>query len=328
MIDLVIIGAGPIGLACGLEAKKKGLSFKIIDKGCITNSIYNYPLNMTFFSTSDKLEIGDVPFVSIQSKPNRSEALEYYRRVAQLMKSDLRLFEQVKGIHKTEFGFEIQTAKEKIISKYIIIATGFYDKPVMLDIKGEHLEKVRHYFFDAHYYAFQKVLVIGSNNSAVDAALECYRKGAEVTMVIRELSFTDRVKYWAKPDIENRCKEGSIKAYFNSELSEIREHEVIIQTPEGSKILENDFVLSMTGYQPDTSFLQNAGISLKNKYPNEPYYNPMTMESSAKNIFLAGVICGGMHTHIWFIENSRVHAEMIMNEINVREKNLIYSINK
>jgi len=327
MIDILIIGAGPIGLACGLAAKKKQFQFVVIDKGCITNSIYNYPLNMTFFSTSEKLEIGEIPFVSISSKPNRSEALEYYRRVAQLINGSLKLFEEVLSIEKVENNFIVQTTKGKYEAKNIIISTGFYDKPVMLNVAGEELEKVKHYFFDPHYYAFQKVLVVGSNNSAVDAALECFRKGAEVTMVIKDSKFTDRVKYWAKPDIENRCKEGSIKAYFNSKIEFIAEKSVKISTPAGLLDIENDFVLSMTGYKPDTQFLKSVGIELELEYPFKPIHHSETMESSVSNIFLAGVICGGMNTREWFIENSREHADLIIDEIQKRKsiKSLIFN---
>lgn len=313
--DIIIIGGGPIGLACGIEAKKAGLSYLILEKGCLVNSLYNYPSNMTFFSTSDKLEIGDVPFMSLSVKPNRNEALEYYRRVAGQFKLNIHLFEKVETVEDYEGGYRVKTSKSHYQTKNIIIATGFYDLPNLMNIPGEELPKVRHYYKDPHYYAGQKVLVVGANNSAVDAALETYRKGAEVTMLIRESQIGERVKYWVRPDIINRIKEGSIKAWFNSSLEEIRENEVIIQSPEGKITIPNDFVLAMTGYQPDFSFLKSLGIRISDDEQQVPQHNPETMESNKKGIYLAGVVCGGMNTHLWFIENSRVHAKQIVNQL-------------
>jgi len=315
MLDVFIIGAGPIGLACGIAATKAGLRYKIVDKGCLANSLYHYPANMTFFSTAEKLEIGDVPFVCNKPKPGRDEALEYYRRVALHYKLELHLFEQVLRINRENETYLIRTDKETYAAKHIIIATGFYDRPVLLNIKGEELSKLAHYYDDPHYYSFSKVIVIGSQNSAIDAALECWRKGAEVTMVIRQEAIGQRVKYWVKPDIENRIKEGSIKAYFNSSLKEIRDKEADIQTPEGLITIPNDFVLAMTGYKPDLQFLEQTGIQLSADEKRLPFYNPETMETNQKGIYLAGVICGGMDTHSWFIENSRVHADLILSHI-------------
>ena len=315
--DIIIIGAGPIGLACGIEAKKAGLSYLIIEKGCLVNSLYNYPANMTFFSTSEKLEIGNVPFMSISVKPNRNEALEYYRRVSEQFRLNIQLFEKVETVQEKEGGYYIKTSKSDYQTKNIIIATGFYDLPNLMNIPGEELPKVKHYYKDPHYYAGQKVIIVGANNSAVDAALETYRKGAEVTMVIRESQIGERVKYWVRPDIINRIQEGSIKAYFNSSLAEIRENEADIQGPEGMITLANDFVLAMTGYQPDFSFLKKLGIHLSEDEKQVPEHNPATMESNKKGIYLAGVVCGGMNTHLWFIENSRVHAERIINQLTI-----------
>jgi thioredoxin reductase (NADPH) len=310
--DILIVGAGPIGLACGLAAQKAGLTYLIIEKGCLTNSLYNYPLYMTFFSTSEKLEIGGIPWVSISAKPIRPEALEYYRRVAVSNKLHVRLFEQVENISP---GYTIKTSKATYTADNVIIATGFYDIPNMLHIPGEDLPKVSHYYKDPHFYATQKVLVVGANNSSVDAALETYRKGADVTMVIREGEIGKRVKYWVKPDIENRLAEGSIKVYYHSNLKAIREREVDIQTPEGMVTIENDYVLALTGYQPNFSFLEKTGIQLSADEMRRPKYNPDTMETNMPGIYLAGVVCGGMDTGVWFIENSRDHADKIVANI-------------
>lgn len=315
--DLIIIGGGPIGLACGLEAQRAGLKYLILEKGCLVNSLYNYPANMTFFSTSERLEIGDVPFVSNNAKPTRSEALEYYRRVAAHKKLNVLLFEEVQEVIPNADGgtYMVISQKNTYETEHIIIASGFYDIPQKLGVKGEELSKVTHYYKDPHFYAFQKVLVIGANNSAVDAALETWRKGANVTMVIRKGEIGRRVKYWAKPDIENRIKEESIKAFYNAEVAEIREYEVDIKTPEGVVTIGNDWVISMTGYQPNLPFLKKIGINLSADEVLKPEYNDDTMETNMKNVYLAGVICGGMDTHSLFIENSRIHAEKIIKKI-------------
>ncbi len=317
--DVIIIGGGPIGLACGLEAKKSGLTYCIIEKGTLVNSIYNYPMNMTFFSTSERLEIGGIPFVSISPKPTRNEALEYYRRVATSSQLNIHLFEEVKQVTKDENGFSILTSKNDFRAANIIISTGFYDIPYLLNVKGENLDKVKHYYKDPHFYAFQKVLEVGAANSAIDAALETWRKGAEVTMVIRADKISDRVKYWVKPDIENRIAEGSIKAYFNSTISEIREHEVDVKTPDGIITIENDWVLSMTGYQPNLNFLRKIGIQLSEDDVCKPTYSEESFETNVQGIYLAGVICGGMNTHRLFIENSREHAEKIVADIALKK---------
>jgi len=314
MLDILIIGGGPIGIACGLEAQKAGLSFLIVEKGCLVNSLYNYPSTMTFFSTSEKLEIGGIPFVTISNKPTRSEALEYYRRVATSNNLPINLFEEVTGVKKENDVFTITTSKTTYHAKKMILSTGFYDIAVKLNIPGEDLPKVKHYYKDPHYYAMQKVVVVGSSNSAIDVALETYRKGAEVTLVIRGDEISHRVKYWVRPDIINRIKEGSIKAYFNSNLKAVRIHEVDIQTPEGTITIFNDFVMAMTGYKPNFEFLKKLGITLTDdKFI--PNYNPETMETNLPGLYLAGVVCGGMDTHLWFIENSRIHADMIVEDI-------------
>ncbi|SCY40851.1 thioredoxin reductase (NADPH) [Flavobacterium anhuiense] len=316
--DLVIVGGGPIGLACAIEAEKKNLKYVIIEKGAIVNSIFNYPLYMTFFSTAERLEIGGIPFNCLAPKPGRQEALEYYRNIHRYFKFNINLFEKVLDIQKNKEIFKIATDKNNYESKNVIIATGFYDIPIEMNVSGENLPKVRHYYKEAHEYAFRKVLVVGANNSSVDAALECWRKGAEVTMVIRKNEINKRVKYWVKPDIENRISEGSIKAYFESNITEIRENEVEIQTPNGKVTIENDFVLALTGYKPDLNFLEKIGIQLSNDELKIPVYNPETMETNVEGLFLAGVVCGGMQTHKWFIENSRIHANMIVDFISTK----------
>ncbi len=324
---LIIIGGGPIGLACAIEAQKSGLSYLILEKGCLVNSLYNYPVNMTFFSTSERLEIGGVPFVSINAKPTRPEALEYYRRVATSHHVNIHLFEEVLSVDSRQAAidseeqpgsFNVNSNRTAYRADHIIIAAGFYDIPYLLNVPGENLPKVTHYYKDPHFYAFQKVIVVGAMNSAVDAALETWRKGADVTMVIRESQIGERVKYWVRPDIINRIKEGSIKAYFNSSVKAIRGDEVDIETPEGLLTLTNDRVIAMTGYQPNLAFLQSIGIQLSPDDVKCPAIDDNTHETNVKNIFLAGVICGGMNTHRLFIENSREHAEKIIRTIKER----------
>lgn len=312
---IVIIGGGPIGLACALEAQKAGIDYVILEKGTLVNSLYNYPVNMTFFSTSERLEIGGVPFVSNNAKPTRAEALEYYRRVATSHKLNIHLYEEVKAVKKDSSLFTIKTNKAEYTSLHIVIATGFYDIPYLLNVPGENLSKVTHYYKEPHSYALQKVLVVGAQNSAVDAALETWRKGAEVTMVVRKAEIGQRVKYWVRPDIINRIEEGSINAYYNSSVTAIREHEVDIQTPAGQVTLENDWVIALTGYQPNLEFLKNLGVDLSSDEVLKPAYDEETHETNVKNIYLAGVICGGMNTHRLFIENSREHAQRIIHKI-------------
>lgn len=315
ILDVIIIGGGPIGLACGLEAKKKKLNYLIIEKGPLVNSLYNYPANMTFFSTSEKLEIDQIPFISNNAKPTKQEALEYYRRIATSNQLNIHLFEKVNQVEKKENHFHIHSSKSNYLTKNVILATGFYDIPNKLNIAGEELPKVSHYYNDPHYYAGMKTAVVGASNSAVDAALEIYRKGGEVSMIIRGSQIGERVKYWVRPDIINRIEEGSIQAYFNSELTEIKVKEVRIKTTEGEKTLANDFVLALTGYQPNLNFLQKMGIHIADDESQIPQYNEETMETNVKGIYLAGVICGGMETHKWFIENSRIHANKIVNDL-------------
>ena len=314
-LDILIVGGGPIGIACGLEAKKKGLSYLIIEKGPIVNSLFNYPINMQFFSSSERLEIDDIPFISKEAKPKRNEALEYYRRIVTSNKLNIHLFEKVLEINNNQDIFSVLTDKQSYQAAKIIVATGFYDLPNKINVPGEELPKVSHYYKDPHFYASQKLAVVGASNSAVDAALECWRKGAEVTLIIRGPEVGKRVKYWVRPDIINRINEGSISVFYNSEVIEIRPEELVISTSEGEVCLENDFVLALTGYMPNFEFLKKIGIRLSDDEKKFPEYNPETMETNVKGLYLAGVICGGMETHKWFIENSRVHAQIIMTHI-------------
>jgi len=313
--DVIIVGGGPIGIACGLEAQKKGLTYLILEKGPIVNSLFNYPINMQFFSSSEKLEIDTIPFISKEAKPKRNEALEYYRRIVTSYNLTIHLFEKVQSVKKQNSSFLVTTDKINYTASNVVIATGFYDLPNTLNIPGETLEKVSHYYKDPHFYASQKLAVIGASNSAVDAALECWRKGSEVTLIIRGPEVGKRVKYWVRPDIINRIKEGSIKAYYNTEVTEIKERELVLSTPDGPEHLPNDFVLALTGYTPNFSFLESIGIDLSKDDKKLPQYNPLTMETNLAGLYLAGVICGGMETHKWFIENSRIHAPMIMEHI-------------
>lgn len=315
MVDVLIIGGGPIGMACGIAAIKAGLTHRIVEKGCLTNSLYHYPQGMTFFSTAEKLEIGNLPFVSTNPKPKRAEALEYYRRVAQTYDLNIQLFEKVEQVEKRDGIFHVVTSKGEYQARNVIVATGFYDIPMTMAVPGEELPKVRHYYGEPHFYSRQNVIVVGASNSSVDAALETYRKGARVTMVVRGPNISSRVKYWVKPDIENRIASGEINAYFNSHILEISENDVLIGTPDGEVLLKNDFVLALTGYQPDFDFLKRIGIHLNEENCFVPEHHPQSMESNIKGLYLAGVVCGGLNTHTWFIENSRVHADQIIHSI-------------
>jgi thioredoxin reductase (NADPH) len=315
ILDVLIIGAGPIGLACGISCTQNGLSYLIVDKGPLVNSLYNYPLNMTFFSTADKLEIGNVPFISHNPKPTRSEALEYYRRVSMHWMLRLALYEGVESVTPSSDIFSVQTSKSLYQAKNIIIASGFYDIPNLMHVLGEDLPKVHHYYKEPHIYFGQKIVVVGAANSAVDVAMETWRKGAEVTMVIRDEQIRESVKYWIRPDIENRISEGSIKAYYNASIAAIRETEVDISTPDGIETISNDFVLAMTGYLPDFDFLASIGIAAGTDLYQTPVHDSVTMMTNIQGVYLAGVICGGLKTNKWFIENSRNHADLIISHI-------------
>jgi len=319
-LDVLIIGAGPIGLACGIEAEKSKLDYLIVEKGTLTNSLFNYPVNMTFFSTSEKLEMGGIPFMSINKQPTRPEALEYYRRVAKHYDLKINLYEEVVTLQKNGDAFRVETSKATYQVERVVIATGFYDLPNKMNIPGEELPKVTHYYKEPWPYIGQKIIVVGGGNSAVDVALETWRRGADVTMVVMEGQVDRTVKYWVLPDIENRIKEGSIRAYFNSTLMEIREKEVVIQTPEGERVLANDFVLAMTGYRPNFDLLEQLGVKLTLDEKKQPCFDNNSQETNIPGLYLAGVVCGGLNTREFFIENTIDHARAIFEDIRAKKK--------
>lgn len=326
VLDLVIIGAGPIGLTCGIEATKAGLDYLILEKGVLVNSLYNFPQNMTFFSTSILLEIGEVPFISHNNKPTRQESLEYYNRVYQSWKLKAKFYEAVLEVEQKEGRYILKTNKQTYQTRAIIVSTGFYDTPRLMNIKGEDLPKVKHFYDTPHPYISQKVLVIGAANSACDVALELYYKGAEVTMAIRKEELSHRVKYWIKPNIENRIKEGSIKAYFNTTVEAITPTSVILNIPNGKVELANDWVLAMTGYKPNFNLLRKIGIELADDGFLTPVHNEETLETNMPNVYIAGVVNGGLKTSRYFIENTRIHAEMIMRDLAKKVAQLSESI--
>lgn len=313
--DIVIIGGGPTGLNCAIAAHKAALSYLVLEKGVLVNSIYNFPVNMTFFSTSPVLEIGGVPFISHGDKPTRREALEYYRRIVETFDLNINLLEEVESLNRTSSGFEIVSNKGKYNCAKVIVSTGYYDTPRLLNVPGEDLPKVTHYYDDPHVYIGMDVLVVGAANSACDVALECHYKGANVTMAVRESTLYEKVKYWIKPNIENRIKEGSIKAYFDTTVKEIKQKTVILNTPEGEKEIENDFVLAMTGYLPDYRFLKHLGLDVNTEENCVPAHNEESLESNIPGIYVAGVICAGLRTSKLFIENTRDHGEKIIGDI-------------
>ncbi len=314
--ELAIIGGGPTGLNCALSAEKASLDYIVLEKGMLVNSIYNFPTNMTFFSTSKLLEIGDTPFISHGEKPTRREALEYYRRLQSSWGLRVRTYEAVEGMERQDNGlYKIDTSKGTYLAHSVIVATGFYDTPRMMNVPGEELPKVKHYYDDAHPYVGQKVLVVGAANSACQVALEIWRKGAEVTMAIRGSGIYKGVKYWIKPDIFNRIKEGSIPAYFNTGVKEIRPSEVVLEGPEGEFTIENDWVLAMTGYKPNYRLLESLQLEIPDDEARIPAHNPETLETSLPNVYLAGVLCAGMETSRLFIENTREHGALIIEQV-------------
>ena len=317
--DVVVVGAGPTGLACGIELKQRGLKTVLIEKGCVVNSIYHYPTHMTFFTTPELLEIGNIPMTSLNEKPNRTEALKYYRRVAEHFNLDVHQYETVNGVGGEDNAFQVATTdrlgcRHVYGTRKVVLATGFYDVPNPLDVPGEDLPKVLHYYKEPHPYYDSDVAVIGGSNSAAIAALELFWTGARVTLIHRDAELSPHVKYWIRPNIENRIKKGEIKAYFQSQVIEILPDSILISTGESRISLKNDFVLAMIGYRPDLKFLNSLGISLE---PDtlRPRIDSSTLESERKGLYLAGVIVAGMHTNEIFIENGRFHGKLIANAI-------------
>jgi bacillithiol disulfide reductase len=314
MYDAIVVGAGPTGLACGIELGRRGQNALIIDKGCLCNSIYHYPTHMVFFTTPELLEIGGIPMTSLNEKPGRTEALKYYRRVTEYFKLNVKQYEPVMAIDGEDGDFVVTTSKDGYRARKIVLATGYYDLPNLLNVPGEDLAKVIHYYKEPHPYYDHDVLVIGAKNSAAIAALELHWTGARVTMVHRGPAIHANVKYWIKPNIENRIKSGEIKAHFHSHVTEVRREEVDIQTPRGLITLKNDFVFALTGYHPDLQFMARLGIRL-DPVTQRPRLNAETLESDRPGIYLAGVIVAGMHTNEIFIENGRFHGAQIAEAI-------------
>ena len=315
VFDLLVVGAGPTGMACAIEAQKAGFRVVLVDKGCVCNSLFHYPAHMTFFTTSERLEIGGIPFPSTNAKPSRGEALEYYRQVAAYYHLDVRQYHRVENVTGADGAFSAHTVDRfgrpgAIEARKLALSTGYYDLPNWMDIPGETLSKVHHYYHDPHPFYATDVVVIGGKNSAAIAALELWRSGAHVTLVYRGPEIQPHVKYWIKPDIENRIKDGEIKAYFSTQVVEITEDAVVVDTPTGREALPNDFVFAMTGYHPDFTFLERMGVRFEGK-DKLPVCNPETLESNVPGIYLAGVIVAGSRTSEIFIENGRFHGRQI-----------------
>lgn len=322
LLDAIVVGAGPTGLACGIELKKRRLRARLFDKGSVTNSLCNYPTNMVFFTTPELLEIGGIPMTCLGEKPVRVEALKYYRRVAQHYQLDIHQYEPVLGFEGEPGAFRVRTRDRngrihEYASRFVILATGYYDRPNLLGVPGEDLPKVTHYYREPYPYFDQDVLVVGGKNSAAIAALELYRAGARVTLVHRRERLSDSIKYWIRPDIENRIRNGEIRAYFQTTVREILPDSVILSTPGGEVALKNDFVFALTGYHPDTEFLARHGIVFDPE-TQRPRVDPETLESERPGVYLAGVVVAGMHTNEIFIENGRFHGERIAEAIRRR----------
>lgn len=319
VLDALVVGAGPTGLACAIEIGKRGLKARVIEKGCLVNSLYHYPTNLVFFTTPELLEIGDIPMTSVRDKPTRTEALKYYRRVTSHYGLDVRQYESVEAIDGEDGDFRVRSkragGRETVHrARKVILATGYYDVPSKMGIPGEDLDKVLHYYEDPHPFFDQDVLVIGGRNSAAIYALECYRAGARVTLVHRGEKMSDKIKYWILPDINNRIKNDEIRGYFQSQVTAIERDTVTVRTPEGEKTFANDWVLAMTGYEPDLKFLSRAGVDL-NPETERPEVNAETLESARPGLYLAGVVVAGMHTSEIFIENGRFHGGKIAEDL-------------
>jgi thioredoxin reductase (NADPH) len=320
--DVLVIGAGPTGMACAIEAQRAGFTAAMVDKGCLVNSLFHYPANMVFFTTPELLEIGDIPFTTANQKPNRSEALEYYRNVAQHYRLDVRQYQRVASVTGYDGAFKIGTHdlhnhEHEYTARKIVVATGYYDRPNFMNIAGEDLPKVMHYYKDPHPYFDMDVLIVGAKNSASIAALELWRRGSRVTMVHRGPEIHRNVKYWIKPDIENRIKNGEVTAHFNSCVLEVRQNSARIKTPEGEREIKNDFVFALTGYHPDYEFLESLGIELT-RPEMKPVCDPQTFESNVPGIYVAGCVVSGSRTSEIFIENGRFHGKQIADDLKTK----------
>jgi thioredoxin reductase (NADPH) len=317
MLDVAIIGAGPVGLAAGIEAQRRGLDTLILEKGALCNSFIGYPTRMEFFSTPERLEIGGYPFATRDYKPLREEALDYYRRVAVAEDLNVNLYEEVTGLRGDDNDFVVETEADTYAARKVVVATGFYDVPNRMDVPGEDLDKVRHYFKEPFPYALTDVAIVGGGNSAAKAALACFRHDARVTMIVRDGAIDDEVKYWIKPDLENRIEEGSIDAYFDTSVEAIEEDVLHLDTPTGPLQIDNDFVLAMTGYRPNYDLLDRLGVAVQDDEARTPVHDleGETFETNRDGIYLAGTICGGCDTSRWFIENGRFHAEKVVDHI-------------
>jgi thioredoxin reductase (NADPH) len=304
-----------VGLACAIEAQRHGLSARVVEKGALVNSIVGYPVNMEFFSTPELIEIGGYPFPVQGYKPTREEAIEYYRAVAAREALDVRLYERVLSVEGETGGFTVVTDKDRHAARKVIVVTGFFDQPNALNVPGEDLPKVTHYYREPYQYIRQRVAVIGARNSAAKAALDCYRHGASVTLIVRTPTLSDSVKYWIRPDLENRIKEGSIRALFDTHVEEIRPLSLLLRAGTTRFEIENDWVLAMTGYKPDFTFLESLGITFANDVYRTPVYDETTFETTRRGMYLAGTVCGGYKTSRWFIENGRFHAQQIARHI-------------
>ena len=319
-VDLLVIGAGPTGLACAIEAQRAGFTAVLVDKGCVCNSLFHYPSNMTFFTTPELLEIGDMPFSSPNQKPNRNEALEYYRKVAEHYALDIRQYETVERVSGGDGDFTVHATDRfgrplEHRARKLVVATGYYDLPNYLSIPGEDLSKVKHYYHEPHPFYGLEVVVIGGKNSAAIAALDLWRHGAKVTLVHRGAAMHRHVKYWILPDINNRVKNGEVKACFDSAVTEISEDAVTIATPEGEVTIANDFVFALTGYHPDFGFIERLGVKVDEGNDRCPVCDAGTLESNVPGIYLAGVIVAGERTNEIFIENGRFHGRLIAESL-------------
>ena len=314
-VDVLVVGAGPVGLACAIEVRRRGLTVRVLDKGTLVNSIFGYPTNMEFFSTPDLIEIGGYPFPVQHYKPTREDALEYYRGVAAREQIELSLYDRVDSVEGTRGDFLVGSTSGEHRARFVVLATGFFDLANRLGIPGEDLAKVTHYYKEPFAYVGQDVAIIGARNSAAKAALDCYRHGARVTLIVRAAAISEKVKYWIKPDLENRIKEGSIRAYFNTSVQEIRDDSLLLNTPEGPREIANQWVLAMTGYHPDFDLLHRFGVTFAEDAWRTPIYDETTFETRRPGVYIAGTVCGGYQTGRWFIENGRFHARQIAEHV-------------